>query len=109
MAFDTKTNHGRVSKMIEFLDLIEKSAQSNGSSDAEFQTMLKPLLDRLPTPITEVSAEPKEEKKRVGVTAPTWASVTDMARQCSLEDLTGAMAVYLNRIDQEFSDRRKKK
>ena len=35
--------------------------------------------------------------------APQWASVHDMAMQADLKDLTYAMAVYLNRIDEVLS------
>lgn len=35
---------------------------------------------------------------RVGTTAPPWASVADMAREVSLEDLSGAMCIYMDRM-----------
>lgn len=47
MSFDNETNHGRVSKILDFLDLIEKSALSNQASVAEIREMLQPVLDRL--------------------------------------------------------------
>lgn len=46
--FNNPTNVGRVTKMCETLDLIEKSARSNRVSDDEVAALLAPLLARLP-------------------------------------------------------------
>jgi hypothetical protein len=104
MAFWTKTNTGRVEKMQEFLHLILKSAQTNETPKGELQELLDPILSDLQPYLSKPEpAAPVEEKKgRVGVTAPQWASVMDMAKEASLKDLAGAMYVYLQRVDQEL-------
>ncbi|WP_298571953.1 hypothetical protein [uncultured Aliiroseovarius sp.] len=105
MPFVNQTNEGRVLKMVETLQLILKSAQSNRAEDADVQNMLRPLTDELaglgavaaPTVAQDVS---QEQRGTWTSKAPHWASVHDMAEQADLKDLTVAMAVYLNRIDE---------
>lgn len=108
MAFENDTNIGRVQKMIETLQLILKSAQSNRADDAAIRDMLRPLTDEL----TALGANTDQPDKGQSDTeqrgswtgkAPQWASVHDLAEQADLKDLTVAMAVYLNRIDEALS------
>ncbi|MCZ4354144.1 hypothetical protein O4H61_16620 [Roseovarius aestuarii] len=47
MAFENDTNRGRVLKMVETLQLILKSAQSNRAEDTDIQNLLRPLTDEL--------------------------------------------------------------
>ena len=47
MAFENDTNLGRVQKMIETLQLIVKSAQSNRADDDAIRDLLRPLTDEL--------------------------------------------------------------
>ncbi len=108
MAFENDTNLGRVQKMIETLQLILKSAQSNRADDDAIRDMLRPLTDELaalganaPRPVAEQSSI--EQKGSWTGKAPQWASVHDMAEQADLKDLTVAMAVYLNRLDEALS------
>lgn len=113
MSFDNSHNHKRVQRILIDLTLIENSARSNRADPEDLRAMLTPVFDHLkemgfantvravemPT-ATEAVEGPSGG--HVGVTAPPWASVIDMARQASLQDLTRAMAVYLDRIDEEL-------
>ena len=105
MAFDNPTNHGRVAKIGETLALILKSAASNNATEDEIAQMLAPVAHE----VAKYSESPSEAPERPagagnwGVTAPTWASIHDMAENAPLKDLTAAMAVYLNRIDEALS------
>ena len=101
MAFENKTNAGRVEKAREFVALVLKSAEANSTTKRDVALMLGPLLKDLEPYLSSERPEPvvEEKKGRVGVTAPQWASVRDMAQEASLKDLTSALAVYLSRID----------
>lgn len=82
--------------MREFLGLILKSAESNKTGGDEVAALLSPLLaDLSPFMTVKSSSNPK---------APSWFTVRQMAQEASLKDLTTAMAVYLNRIDEHLSD-----
>lgn len=101
MAFTNKTNQNRVTKILETLDLIEKSARSNQASQEEMDQLLAPLHERFGlVPSAEPEPEP-EPKGRVGASAPPWASVMDMAREAPLKDLTRALGIFMNRLDEE--------
>ena len=117
MAFENRTNEVRVRKMLETLDLIEKSAKSNKASEMAIGFALEPVFRRLlqmapglqsGAVATEQPATAPEAaaRGRTGVTAPQWASVRDMAQEASLSDLTYAMAVYINRIDEHLGKSR---
>lgn len=108
MAFENDTNRGRVLKMVETLQLILKSAQSNRAEVTDIQDMLRPLTDELAGLVVAAAptvAQDVRQEQRGSWTgkAPQWASVHDMAEQADLKDLTVAMAVYLNRIDEALS------
>lgn len=47
MAFDNNTNVKRVTKIVEFLDLIQNSAEVNNSSPEEVWQMLQPAIERI--------------------------------------------------------------
>ena len=111
MAFDNKTNHSRVAKIIDTLDLIEASRVSNKASTDEMDAILKPLIDRIgkadfePTSIDET---PKKETKNVWLKSNVdwtkktagWA-IRDAAANAKIQDLTFAIAVLMGRIDEE--------
>jgi len=103
-----ETNAKRVEKMMDTLKLIGKSAKSNKATADDLAELLTPLIRKLRPLMGAASPagqqEPAHTSGRVGSTAPQWASVQDMAREASLKDLTGAMAVYLNRIDEALDD-----
>lgn len=46
MAFENETNPKRVSKIIEFLDLIEHSAQANNKGPDDIKQMIQPAIAR---------------------------------------------------------------
>ena len=117
MAFENRTNEVRVRKMLETLDLIEKSAKSNRADEMAIGFALEPVFRRLlqMAPGLRTGAQTSQEpatapeaaaRGRTGVTAPQWASVRDMAQEASLSDLTYAMAVYINRIDEHLGKSR---
>lgn len=117
MAFENRTNEVRVRKMLETLDLIDKSAKSNRADEMAVGFALEPVFRRLLQmapglrPGAVASQEPATAPEaaargRTGVTAPQWASVRDMAQEASLSDLTYAMAVYINRIDEHLDKSR---
>lgn len=110
MPFDNPTNEARVRKMVETLTLIRKSARSNNAAPAEIVTLLGPLFAAL----AELGIKADHERRLMRDTAtgkrgsctgraPQWASIRDMAEQANLKDLTYAMAVYLDRIDEALS------
>lgn len=102
MAFKNDTNAGRVQKMVETLALIEKSARSNRAGKAEVAAMLQPLSQALAALTGEMPATSEPFRSRL-TRVPQWSSVRDMAEKAELSDLTVAMAVYLNRIDEALS------
>ena len=110
MAFENDTNTGRVLKLVEALALIEKSAKSNRADNAAIVAMVRPLSEAL-AELTGTSAATSSAAPmlpgvtiRAGTTrVPRWASVREMAETANLSDLTVAMAVYLNRIDEALS------
>ena len=105
VAFDNRTNHGRVAKIGETIALILKSAASNNATEDEIAQMLASVA----YDVAKYTESPSGASERPagagnwGVTASTWASIHDMAENAPLKDLTAAMAVYLSRIDEALS------
>jgi hypothetical protein len=93
MAFENDTNAGRVTKMVETLALIQKSALSNRVDADALATMMRPLIDALtaagvigagnPTPEGQDAATPL-------LTAGQRAAL-HLADRASLRDLTAAL------------------
>lgn len=50
MSFDNDTNHKRVQKILDTLDLIEKSAKSNKAAPEEVTKLLSSVAERVSTP-----------------------------------------------------------
>lgn len=113
MSFDNATNVGRVNKIMDLLDLIEKSANSNNVSPQDvFKFLDRPIakighmsgMDTdLPEtePVKEVTAQKVTQSHR----APRWADIREMAQRAPLKDLSVAMAVFLNRFDEHMDTR----
>lgn len=97
MSFTNPTNLGRVNKILDTLDLIEKSAESNGASEEQIVAMLQPLLDRIGTP---PSPAPSQVATQPATTS-HWNSAVEMARNAPLADVSAAMMIFLTRIEQE--------
>lgn len=55
MPFDNSTNRGRVQKIIDLLELIAGSAESNQATEEELIVMLQPVFDKIgnPSPAAE--------------------------------------------------------
>lgn len=111
-----RVNQPRVAKIIDFIDMIQKSARSN-SADAG--PLLAPVLQRL---AGTGQAGQSDTRPRLAMPAPAdpvfvtvgsarrgqsnapWYDVRVMAEQAPLSDLTAAMAIYLDRIDEALRD-----
>jgi len=104
MSFHGVQNDGRARKIVETLDLIHKSARSNRVGADDEYAVLKPVFDKLSEMgwhIVTSASEP--ESKGTRKEAP-WFTVYQMAQEAELTDLTRAMAVYLNRIDEKLKE-----
>lgn len=111
MSFQNTTNESRIRKMLETIGHIETSARSNRASEEEIKALFEPLFLKLveigaigttsPDPAPTVSPGKWASDRN----PPQWATVRDMAAEANLKDLTFAMAVYLNRIDEDLSGR----
>jgi hypothetical protein len=125
MAFENPTNRTRVLKIVEILDLIAKSAESNRSDLAAVRAMLAPVtmrLDQLTTsPETESAEAPAEAVETVTAHPPCqpiapredqprdtwgdpahpprWAQLRDLAQSVPLSELALVVAVYMTRVD----------
>ena len=111
--FSNNSNHGRVSKMCDYLDLIEKSASSNKASPDEVATLLAPIIQKLSeyslrdAPVASTDADPEDApvgdlKSRVYPQGkpPPWVTIRECAERASLKDLSVAMAVFMNRYEE---------
>ncbi len=104
MSFKNSTNATRVNKIVDTIALLQKSADSNEATSEEIWGMMERPLEAIgklcdadveaPEPVAKTTSLHKEA---------AWSSVMIMAREASLKDLTAAMAIYLNRIDEELS------
>lgn len=101
MAFDNNTNRGRVTRILETLILIDKSADSNEAGEVEVRAMLDPLYQKLGIVSEEKPGAEPEPKGRIGSSAPPWASVMDMANEADLKDLSSALIIYHHRLTEE--------
>lgn len=97
--FSNATNKNRVQKILEILALIEKSATSNSASAEEVNELLAPVLKSVEVPEPEPSPNQRsnpDSEERPGMI------IKRAAEEASLKDLTYALAVYLNRIDEHL-------
>lgn len=102
MSFHGVQNDGRVRKIVELLDLIQKSARSNRVGADDEQAMLKPVFDKLSEMGWHIATGATNPDTKGGQKDAPWFTVYQMAQEADLKDLTRAMAVYLNRIDGEL-------
>lgn len=111
MAFENDTNKGRVAKIVATLDLLRNSAKSNEADAAAVTNMLKPVSGKLAemgVAAVQAARNVQQDRKGAwGASAPQWASVHDMAISADLDDLGGAMIVYLERCADERAERQK--
>lgn len=118
MAFFNDTNRKRVQKIVEIVHLLQKSGNANSIDREQMWDLLEPAINAIGDAIGEdpqkpstaapgasqglsegsasssPSAPPRNEQKHM--------TIKRMAEEASLKDLTVAMAVYLNRIDEEL-------
>ena len=104
MAFDNDTNRGCVQKILDLLGLIEKSAQANRAAQEDLAEMLAPLTERL-TSANLLTPQPPQVTRRGTTRPPQWATIRQMAEDAPLHDLTVALAVCMNRVDEALSER----
>jgi len=126
--FKNQTNGKRVAKILDILDLLEHSRQSNRADVSQMAELLRPVLERLD------SIEPTDEKILRGLTtlneqtpavepserlqssikqlnAGNWSAadltgvqIRDVAANAPFKELLYAMAVFMNRLDEKLDD-----
>ncbi|WP_299671698.1 hypothetical protein [uncultured Roseobacter sp.] len=102
--FQNNTNDKRVQKILENLRLIEKSARANKAGPEQVTDLLKPVVDHIMSMGAAITEDaPSPPRAGNGKPAP-YMTVKQMAEEASLPDLTYAMAVYLNRIDEHLKE-----
>ena len=109
MAFQNLYNTSRVEKIVSIVALIETSANSNAATSEEIWELLSPALDALSALCGAETSAPTEAPVAAPVAttkAHPWHTVKQMAEEADLKDLTLAMAVYLNRIDDLLSSKK---
>jgi len=115
MAFDNSSNRKRADKIAELLAHVKVSADSNKSSPHEIEVILQPVFKALAD--LGLSAGSSQTLKgeqeasaalqstaRAGQSEASYMCIKRAAEEASLSDLTYAMAVYLNRIDEHLSE-----
>lgn len=111
MSFNNNTNQGRVTKIVEILELIEKSATSNKADTGEISIMLAPVVAKLDSMEMSLPPEPPTpaEKEEDPVPGGAWAAsqnpckralLRDLAATAPLKDLSVVMAVVMDRFDE---------
>jgi hypothetical protein len=112
MSFHNQTNSGRVQKIVDTLQLIQKSGVSNGIDREDMWNMLEPALNLMGEMLGEEpqKPEPVEQEDTTQVTqqaaestkAPEWVRLREMLQKAPLKDLSVAMAVIMSRFDDEL-------
>lgn len=108
MSFHNQTNAGRVNKIFDTLQLIQKSGAANGIDREDMWNMLERVINLIGDMIgeepqkPEPAKEPTQAPQRPTTTTrqPRWADVREMAQKAPLKDLSVAMAVFLSRFDE---------
>lgn len=101
-----RINGPRVEKIKDMIAVIEKSARSNKVRPDEIHSLMKPVFHALLVTTGKVPEAPPVASQDPREGAPSrpskphyWNDVRAMAEEASLSDLTYAMAVYINRLD----------
>jgi hypothetical protein len=94
-------NQARVRKVVENLDLIHKSARSQKAGPDEERELLAPVFKKLAAMGWHLQTGATNATSTT--VRPQWDTVREMSREATLRDLTYAMAVFLNRIDEELN------
>lgn len=109
MAFDNKTNRGRVKKIIETLDLIQKSAKSNNAAPEKISEMLAPVQVAIGSTKPDESRPNSGDSKASVKPVQTTKQRVDMelaeaCREAPIWALPRVMAVIMNRVDELIHD-----
>lgn len=100
----TDINGPRVDRILKTLDMIQTSARSNRATPSEQAALLNPVRAALGADAEVPPASPAP----VPCTAPAgkvhWDNVIHMARTAPLPDLTKAMTVFLDRLEQHMHE-----
>jgi len=108
MAFENPTNRKRVEKIVEIIELINKSAQSNKVTPEELAEMLSPVISATAGVRFVETGEPpadsveppkvRERLQRFDM------ELADACRDAPLWALPRAMAVIMNRVDELIAE-----
>lgn len=109
MSFFNDTNRKRVQKICDLLDLLETSRTKNNESAESVWMLLQTAISQMESMLAGADApepsEPQSEPQSRSKNSHTRQDIQirEAAQTASLKDLTMAMAVYLNRIDEELN------
>ena len=119
MSFHNPTNTKRVEKIMDILELISKSGNSNGADREDFQQLLEPVISEMSqlspghfdgNPKTVIETEqpaPKPQSSSQSTRTPMWSDIRQMTEEAPLKELTQAMAIFMNRFDEYMHERKK--
>jgi len=118
--FDNPTNRNRVKHIGEILDKLEKSASVNRVTPDEIAEILLPVLGRF-AKIQNSGDQMRPQSEIVSEAAMqpighlnsavyphgrphNWTTIKECAENAPLKDLTVALAVYMNRVEELTDD-----
>ena len=120
--FENHTNAKRVQKIIDILDFLEHSRQSNRADVSQMAELLRPVLERLQQYKTieqnvidglSDAVEPSErlQSSIKQLNAGNWSAadltgvqIRDVATAAPLKELLYAVAVMMNRVSETLDD-----
>lgn len=100
--FTNSTNQGRVTKIVETVNLLWKSAASNQASSEEVWALMEPALTAISDLLGTEEPDKPEPAPQTTQEAPRYIQIREMAQEAPLKELTMAMAVFINRIEDEL-------
>ncbi len=109
MSFNNDTNAGRVNKIMDLLQLIQKSGVSNGIDREDMWNMLERPINLMgemigeepdkPEPLQDLPKVP-EPVQTVSGRNPRWVDARQMVQELPIKDLSIVLAVFLSRFDE---------
>lgn len=112
MSFHNDTNKNRAKKIEEILAHLDKSAQANKATPMEIVALLRPVMLKVKEMIGSGAApdptasEPASKPTTPNV--PQWVTIREMCEQADFEHLGTALAVYMNRFQDELDKLKEK-
>lgn len=105
-----RVNEPRAARMLETLQMIEKSANSARIDQDEVRMMLTPVFSALgkhktlqaPMPPIPTPVQPKGTYA-AGSNAPRWAHMKDMIEDLSKQELVDALGFIATKLDEEIN------